>query len=31
LSTGVYGVHVAYSGDQAYAPAAANHQDLEVR
>jgi hypothetical protein len=31
LSTGVYTVHVAYSGDPTYAPYAADHQDLTVR
>ncbi|MBF9131231.1 Ig-like domain repeat protein [Plantactinospora sp. S1510] len=31
LSAGVYPVHVAYSGDPTYAPAAAVHQQLRVR
>lgn len=31
LSAGVYPVHVAYSGDPTYAPAAADHQQLRVR
>jgi hypothetical protein len=31
LSAGVYPVHVAYSGDQTYAPDAAVHQQMRVR